>query len=100
MDRLERIERKVDGLAESLVQVKINLAEQILAENTHQKNVERFWSQTWPHIMGKIDDNATKIAILEVEMASLRTKMMIWGVSICIGFPVMATVLQIVLENR
>ena len=94
------IRLKLDDLTESHIQVKINLAEQILAESTHQKNVERFWSQTWPQIIGKIDDNATKIATLEVEVAELRTKMMIWGVALCIGVPVLATVLQILLENR
>ena len=93
-DRLVRIETKLDGLATSNTKIMAELAAQRIAEENHQRNIERFWGQTWPDVIEKLDKNATKIAEMEVTVAELRTKMVIWGGALTVGVPILAIFLE------
>lgn len=93
-DRLLRIEKKLDGLTSSNTIIIAGLAAHKAAEENHQRNIERFWGQTWPEVIEKLDKNATKIALLEVAVAELRTKMVIWGGALTVGVPILAIFLE------
>ena len=94
-NRLVRIEGKLDGLATAHVDIMACLSAQKIAEENHQRNIERFWGQTWPNVVDRLDGNATKIAQIDIKVAELRTKMMIWGCCLTIGVPALATIVQI-----
>jgi len=76
---LERIEKKLDRLVSTQNDLKISAAKYEEQEKSHQKNIDRFWGSTWPDVVEKIDGNSTKIATLEVEIAKIKTKVMVWG---------------------
>jgi len=78
-DKLGEIERKLDSLVKIQNDLRISAAEQRLQEKAHQKNIERFWSATWPAIIEKMDNNSTKIVEIEVALARVKTTVMIWG---------------------
>jgi hypothetical protein len=76
---LDRIENKLDQLVISQNQLKISAAEHKQHEKTHQKNIDRFWDSTWPEVIEKMDGNSTRIAELEVELARIKTMVLVWG---------------------
>ena len=76
---LERIEQKLDGLVSAQNELKVDAARNNTREENHQKNIDRFWRATWPDIIVKIDGNSTKIATLDVDIAKIKTKVLVWG---------------------
>ena len=92
--RLSRIERKIDGIQASYTDLRVIIARQVQAEENHQHNIERFWNTSWPEFAEKIDNNATRIGEMEVKIAQLSTKIMIWGATLTVGVPILAVFLQ------
>ena len=76
---LDRIEKKLDRVVVSQQELKISAAKYEEQEKSHQKNIDRFWGSTWPDVVEKIDQNSTKIATLEIELAKIKTKVLVWG---------------------
>ena len=76
---LLRIEKKLDGLVLVQNDLKVDAAKTNTRDENLQKNIDRFWGTTWPDIIVKIDGNSTKIATLEVEIAKIKTKVLVWG---------------------
>lgn len=76
---LERIEKKLDRLVSTQNDLKVAAGRYEEQEKSHQKNIDRFWGSTWPDVVEKIDRNSTKIATLEIELAKIKTKVLVWG---------------------
>tara|TARA_R110000822_G_scaffold109836_1_gene239824 strand:- start:354 stop:662 length:309 start_codon:yes stop_codon:yes gene_type:complete len=76
---LIRIEKKLDNLALVQADFKVSTALHEEKERAHQKNIARFWGDTWPDVIQKIELNSTRIASLEVELAKIKTKVLVWG---------------------
>ena len=76
---LERIEKKLDGLVLAQNDLKVDAAKNNTRDENLQKNIDRFWRTTWPDVIVRIDGNSTKIATLEVEIAKIKTKVLVWG---------------------
>ena len=85
---------KLDEIRESIFEIKIAIAEHKQQEQNHQQNIQRFWDVTWPKALEKMDSNSTRIAGMNIELTELRTKVMIWGVTLTVGVPAIATLLQ------
>ena len=79
-DRLNNIEESLVVINEKLTSLRVDIAEQA-----------QFWSQAWPNALAKIEDNATKITKLEIELVALKTRMMIWGAILMAGAPIVAS---------
>lgn len=94
MPDLKTIEQKLDRLTESQNKIQVSIAEQRQIDKNHQSNIDRFWDNTIPDIMGKIDGNQTQIATLEVSLAELRTRMVIWGTCLTVGVPALIAIVQ------
>lgn len=94
-DRLGRIEKKIDSIQTAQNTLRVDFAKHQALEENHQGAMEKFWTQNWPKVLEKIDKNAASIAKLEVQVAELRTKMMLWGSILTVGVPILATILQI-----
>lgn len=93
-DKLARIEQKIDVLSEAHFDIKISLAALRQIEMNNQVNIERFWSKQWPEVLHKIEQNAKKIGKIEVSIAELKAKVMVWGGCLTVLVPVLAFLLQ------
>lgn len=78
-DKLERIDKNLDLLAKSQMVIKVSIAQQQTHQQNHQKTMERFWERTWPGVIEKIDSNSTRIASIEVDIARIKTMIVVWG---------------------
>lgn len=76
---LERIEKKLDGLVSVQNDLKVDAVRNNTRNENLQKNIDRFWRSTWPEVIVKIDGNSTRIATLEVDIAKIKTKVLVWG---------------------
>ena len=94
MSDLKTIEMKLDRLTVSQNEIQVSIAEQRQIDKHQQVSLERFWDKTIPDIMGKIDGNSTHIATLEVDVAELRTRMVIWGTCLTVGVPALIAIVQ------
>lgn len=99
-EQLKRIEAKVDCLADKQHEMQVVLAEHSQIDRNHQKNIERFWNNTWPEVVEKIEGNSTRLGQMEVEIAKLRTTMVIWGSALSVGVPILATVIMWLLQKK
>ena len=65
---LIRIETKLDRIATAQNGLQIAVAKQ-----------QTRWEQTWPGAILKIDENSAKIACLEIDLAKIKTTVLLWG---------------------
>lgn len=77
--KLDRLDSKLDDLCSAQNDIKICIAEQKTHNKNYQKVMERFWNNTWPDVIEKIDSNSTRIATIEVDLARIKTMVVVWG---------------------
>ena len=65
-EMIDKIFEKIDAMAEKLISM--------------ESSQEGFWSRDWPSIMTKINDNSTRVATIELDLAKLKTKIAISGI--------------------
>ena len=82
-ERLGRIEQKIDELSK----VREDIAAMRQVDKHHQQNMDLFLQTNWPQAMAKIDANSTRIAEVEVDVAKLKTLVVVWGSILSVGVP-------------
>lgn len=90
---------KIDHITSELHSIKIEMAKHNEAEKNRQQNSNRFWEQTWPDVLKQINQNRNEIAQLNVRIAELSTKMMIFGTSIVVSVPIISAIVFKYLGN-
>tara|TARA_R110000751_G_C13600905_1_gene462191 strand:- start:379 stop:684 length:306 start_codon:yes stop_codon:yes gene_type:complete len=76
---LDRVHSKLDELVSAQNAIKVTVAGQYANQKNHQKIMERFLNNTWPGVIVKIDCNSTRIAKIELDIARIKTMVVVWG---------------------
>lgn len=79
MENENRILKKMESLEESVNEIRVQLATKGTQQKNDRANMDRFWTVTWPSILGKVDDNSTEIAKIQLRMVRLETKLIVYG---------------------
>jgi hypothetical protein len=77
--KLDQISAKMDDLSAAQNSLKVSMAKQQTHHENSRRTMDRFWDSTWPEVIEKIDGNSTKIVTLEVDIARIKTMVMLWG---------------------
>jgi len=89
MDQLQEIAKKMSKIEDSLSKIQIQLATQGESDANHKVSCQR--------LMVRSDENQTKIVALEVQIAKINTKIMIFGVVATILVPLVTGFLMKIL---
>ena len=77
--KLDQIALKLDALTGTQTDIKVSIGKLQTHSENHQDTMERFWSRTWPGVVEKLDSNNTRIAQIEVDLAKIKTTVLLWG---------------------
>lgn len=86
MDRINELVEKISKIEEMLNVININLAKHNEADKSRRENFDR--------LLIRCDENRTKIVDLEVQVARINTKLMIFGVMATIVVPIASALLM------
>lgn len=88
-EALNRIENKLDSITHHQHQLSLLVAKNEERDKASQKALDFFLTSQWPKVIEKVERHQIGISTLEVEIARIKTKILVWG-SFLVGIIVLS----------